>query len=396
MALTTSITSAGLTARTPSEVRADILARAQALSSGLTANLPASLIEDVLATVTGACSILEQARQDVIASVSPYSVNSYLINQLGAQFGIVRGIASRASVFVEFTGVAGYVIPKGFAVSDGSYRYLVQTGAVIPSGGVVSLFCVATIDGTWAIPANTVNQITTSVPSSIPLTCNNPQAGTPMGTPETEEAYRARIIMASAAPSMGATTYLKRLVQNVAGVEARLVSTPIVNGVAKVIVGGNGDPFAIGYAIFSAMFDIREFAQSTTPSRNITVQIFDFPDTYPVSFIVPVRQNIAVSVLWNTTALFTADATLSTVAASSIINYINNLPVGYAINLSSLRSEFATAVSSLIDTQFLSKMDFSITLNGTPLLPDAGSTLIHGDSEGYFSTDASMITIARG
>ena len=125
------ITSAGAVPATATQLRDAEIASATALSPSLTANLPGSLIEDMASTAAGALVQQDQAFVDLVNSISPYSANSFILYQLGAVYGVQQGIGSNTSVYVTFTGLAGFVIPQGFTVSDGNYQYTVQDGGII-------------------------------------------------------------------------------------------------------------------------------------------------------------------------------------------------------------------------------------------------------------------------
>ncbi|MEX3914898.1 baseplate J/gp47 family protein [Paraburkholderia sp. BR10872] len=251
------MTSAGPQPQSPTSLNAQLIALATQLSPGLTADLPGSLIEDISSTDTAALAMIDQARADLINSLSPFAANPSLLTQLGAIYGVQQGVGSNTSVYVVFTGPAGYVITQGFTVSDGTNQYIVQDGGIIGSGGTsLPLFCVAVLPGTWAVPQNTVKQLITSVPSTIALTVNNPNAGTPGLASQSEQAYRAQVLQAGLATSQGMATHLKTLLQNVSGVQPNLISVQQgASGGWRVICGG-GDPYQTAYAIYSALFDI--------------------------------------------------------------------------------------------------------------------------------------------
>lgn len=394
--LPTVMTAAGLTPRTLTEIRADLIQRVTAANPGYTANLPASLIEDISSTDTYAISMMEQARIDVINSVTPYGANAFLSNALGALYGVPIGALTNTSVYVLFTGTVGFVIPKGFTVSDGTHQYVVRDGGVIPTGGSVSLYCLASASGSWAVPANTVTSFITSVPGTITLACNNPTSGTPGTGVESDTSYHSRVIEACRASAVGSLTYLKAEIKRVPGVNPRLVSVQRGTGNSfKVLVGG-GDPYSVAYAIFAGLFDVFDLQGSATTARNVTVSINDYPDIYPVVFINPPAQLVGVQVTWNTTTLnFTADNAVIAATMPVLVDYVNSLPIGYALNTVEMSSLFLSAVAGLIDNQFVSHLAFSVTIDGVPTSPTAGTNLIAGDSEGYFYTTSAQFTYAR-
>jgi hypothetical protein len=255
------LTAAGRQPQSPATLNAQIIAQATALSPGLTANLPGSLIEDISSTDTAAALVCDSAVTELINSVTPYGANLFILNQLAnvylGQLNGFQGAATTTSVYVVFTGPAGFVIPVGFTVSDGTYQYTVQDGGIIgASGQSAQLFCLAALSGSWAVPVGTVTQLITSVPSGITLTVTNPAAGVPGAGAESEEAYRARVLQAGIVSAQGTPTYLKALLGQVSGVQPNLISIQQQTAGGWEVVCGGGDPYQIGYAIYSGLFDI--------------------------------------------------------------------------------------------------------------------------------------------
>lgn len=392
------LTSAGAVAATPTELRDAEVALATALSPGLTANLPGSLVEDMASTAAGALVIQDQAFVDLINSISPYSANSTVLYQLGAVYGVQQGLSSNTSVYVTFTGTAGFVIPIGFTVSDGNYQYTVQDGGIVGSGGTsAALYCLATTSGTWAVPSGTVTQIITSVPSGYTLTCTNLTDGTPGAAAETLQSYQAQVIQAGLATAQGVPSFLKTLLKNVNGVQPRLVSisNPGV-GEWKIICGG-GDPYQVANAIYQGTPDISMLVGSATTARNITVSINDYPDTYSIIFVNPPVQTVTMTVTWNTISTnLVAPAAISQLAAAPIANYVNSVVVGQPINVFDIQEIFANAVATVLPANQISKINVSVTINGTITPPISGTFLIYGDEESYFSTSVPSITITQG
>lgn len=466
------MTEAGPQPTPPAQLLAQLLALVASTNPGYTANLPGSLIEDISSTDVGALTLIDQARVDLVESLTPLGANAYLLNQLGQIYGVEQGAASNTSVFVQFSGTIGLVIAVGFTVSDGTYQYTVQDGGVIGSGGVSApLFCLAVQSGSWAVPANTVTQLITSVPTGITLSVTNPNTGTPGGDAQTEESYRSAVLQAGLAASQGMARYLKTLLGNVAGVQARLVSVLQQNpptGGWEIIVGG-GDPYEVAYAIDTAIFDISTLVGSvmsisgitnaspgvvttvlnhglttgelinisgampgafngtgitatvltektfsinvnttsfgaytgggviTPNNRNVTVSLIDFPDTYSITFVDPPQQTVAMTVTWNTTATnFVSEAAVAQLGAPALADYVNGLSVGVPINLFELQTVFQAAVASVLPTQLLTRMVFSVSINGIGVSPEAGTGIIAGDPESFFLTTTTDITILQG
>jgi hypothetical protein len=537
------ITTSGAIPATPQELRDAEVAAAEALSPGLTTNLPGSLIEDIASTAAGALVIQELAYTDLVNSISPYTANDFVLSQLGAVYGIQQGIGSNASVYVTFFGDPGYVIPIGFTVSDGNYQYRVQVGGIIESNGEsAALYCVATYEGSWAIPIGTVTFVVTSVAAGFTLTCSNLTAGVPGTGAQSTPDYQAQVIQAGYVTAQGMPSFLKTILQKISGVQPRLVAvrTPEV-GRWQVICGG-GDPYAVANGIYTGLFDISNLIGSTlnvtaitqaqpplittdlnhgystnqvvqingatgmttinganyvvgsvptpttfnlnvrissitwasdvvtvvttsphglttsgttvvsdcfpieyngtftytrvntttftyplvynpgaivtkgvtqlrtteysaytgngvlTPNlRNVTVSISDYPDSYEITFINPPLQTVGIAMLWNTNSLnYVSPAAISQLAIPALNNYINSIAVGEPINLFELQKTFEDSVASVLDSNLISRMVFTVTINGIVTSPVAGTGTIYGDPESYFQSSTALITVTQG
>jgi len=462
------ITTAGAVPASPTELLNAELAAATALSPGLTANLPGSLVEDMASTAAGALVVQDQAYVDLVNSISPTTANAFLLYQLGQTYGVQQGIGSNTSVYVTFAGLPGFVIPIGFTVSDGSHQYTVQDGGIIESNGFSApLYCLATTQGSWAVPTGTVVQVITSVPSGFSLTCTNETDGLPGQTAQTLQDYQAQVIQSGKAIAQGTPTFLRAVLGRISGVQTRLVSIQVIGGNLTVICGG-GDPYAVAYGIYQSIFNLPDLVGSVltataitnanpgvvttnlnhgystgqhiaitdaTPGafngnytitvinetsfsigvdttsfgsytgggiispnlRNITVSIDDFPDEYTITYVNPPLQTVSMAVTWNTIATnFIAPSAVAQLAQPALAAYINSIYVGQPINVLELQSVFQLAVASIVPTPLLSRLIFSVTINGNVVSPEAGTGLIYGDSQSYFETSPSLITVVQG
>ena len=232
--------------------------------------LPGGLIDDISGTDVGALAVIDQARVEAVNSVTPYGANAFILAQLGAQAGIPQGTSANGSVYVQFSGPAGYVFQAGFLVSDGTNQYALQDGGVIQSGGASPLlFAVATNSGTFAIPANTVTQLVTSVPSAYAVTVTNPEAGTPATTTESVQSYRARVLQAGQVASTGTPAYVKTLLEKINGVQPQLISVNQLSGGWQIVCGG-GDAYSVANAILRGVPDISVLQGSRLGITNMT------------------------------------------------------------------------------------------------------------------------------
>lgn len=395
------ITTAGAIPSTPDTLNAQLLAVAVARAPGLTATLPGSLVEDMSSTATGALVVQDQASVDLINSISPLTANEFILEQLGLVYGVRPGLGSNTSVFVTFHGSPGLVVNIGFIVSDGTHQYVTQDPAIVsgpgPVGASAPTFCVAVDAGTWAIPPDSVTQVITSVPEGFSLTCTNTTTGVPGGDPQTIAEYQAQVIQAGQAISTGVSTLVKTALQNVQGVQARLIAFRQTGGGWQVIVGG-GDPYQVAGAIFQSMFNILDLVGAATVGATETIAINDFPDTYSIVYVVPAQATVGIVCTWNTVASanFVSPAIVTALAQPALVDYINGIAVGQPISLLLLQDTFITAVKDSIPEGAISELTFIVTINDTVVNPPSGGVLITGDPEEFFFTASADVAVVQG
>jgi hypothetical protein len=223
--ITTVINIDGLQPQDPTDLNNQLTTLVASEVPGYTSDLPGSLVEDLSGTGTGVIALCDQARVELVNSLTPYGANQFILNQLGIQKGIQPGLSTNTSVYIQFTGTPGYVINQGFTVSDGSNQYVLQDTTIVTAAGTTEqAYAVATNSGTFAVPDGTVTLLVTSLPDDITLTVTNPNDGFPSTGAESVDSYRARVLQAETAVAQGLQTTLKNNLQNVPGVQARLVS----------------------------------------------------------------------------------------------------------------------------------------------------------------------------
>lgn len=393
------ITSAGAVPNSPEMLNQILIQNVAATVPDYTANLPASMIEDMTSTGTGLLVLMDQGRVDSINNLSPTAINPATLLQLGQAQGIQQGIGSNVSVYVVFSGPAGYLISPGFIVSDGTNQYIVQDGGTIgTSGSTAPLYCVSTNAGQTLAPhPNTVTTIVTSIPSGYTITCINPNSGTPASAPQTVEQYRAQVLAAQSITVQGTPDYIKTLVGTVPGVNPRLIGVLQSSGGWEVIVGG-GDPYQVAGAIYQAVLDIGTIVGSQINSgRNIAVSIVSPPNTYNVTFVNPPDQTVTMSVLWNTNLPnFTSGPEVNQLAQPALTSYLNSIIVGQPINLLEMTATFQNAVASVLPSGNLTVLDFTVYVNGVETAPDAGTSIIPGDPESFFSATQTAVSVSQG
>jgi hypothetical protein len=393
------INSTGLQPQAPSALQQQLLTTVASTNPGYTANLPASLIEDVSSTDVAAIALCDQAKVELVNSLTANGANEFLLIQLGQQAGIPLGVPTNTAVNVVFSGTVGYVIPNGFLVGDGSHTYQVQGGGVIGSGGSSSpITAIAIKSGSWSVPAGTVTTNLTSVPGTVTLSVTNPLAGTPGGPAETFESYRARVLQANLAASVGTSRYIKTLIGKVLGVASNLISVQQSGTNLRVVVGGTPDVYQVAYAIFQSIDNPGILTGSAvSSSRNVTVSLNDYPDTYSIEYVSSPQQTVTLSVTWNTVLTnFTAGAAFPSLVQQPLVNYINSIPIGNPINVMEMNQVFQNAVSGLLDPSLLTRLVFTVFINGVSTPPASGTYAVSGDPESYFYALTSGITVTQG
>ena len=391
------ISSAGAVSASPQALQTLLLANVSALDPDYTANLPGILIEDISSTDVGAMVQIDQARVDAVNCMTPYASSPYVLAQQGQMLGIAQGLPTNTNCFVVISGNPGYYIPKGFIVSDGTYQYSVQDGGAIQTGSTtVPLYVVAIQAGTWAVPIGSITNIVTSVPSPYALTVTNAVAGIPGGVAQSVQSYRAQIMQATTAAAQGTPAFLLTQIQKVPGVLSRLTTIIAATSGWKILCGG-GDPYAVAGAIYSAVLDLSTIVGSSTSIRNVNVTLTDYPNNYNVVYVNPPQQIVGVSAIWNTSLTnFAAAAQVDQLAQAAILSYVNSINVGQPLNIFALNSAFQQAVVSVLPINYLTTLEFSITINSTPVSPEAGTGIISTDAESYFEAFATGITVAQG
>lgn len=396
------MTEAGAQPTPPKTLLANLISRVSQKVPGYTANLPAGLITDLASTATGAIALIDQARVDLINSCSPYGANIPLLMQLGNIYGVQQGEGTNTSVYVVFSGLPGFPIPKGFTVSDGNNQYSVVRDTVIPtSGQTAPVYCLATSEGSWAVPAGSVTQVITSVPKTQKVTCTNLTAGLPGAGEQSYSSYRSQVMQSGMQTAEGTPTCFRTELEKVDGVQENLISFRQSTLGKWVAVVGGGDPFEVAYAIFKAVPDISVLTNdvsnpSGAPVEKKTVQISVYPDTYTLPYVVPSSQNATVLITWNTasTTYIDPDGIVKAVQ-QPIADYVNAIAVGQPVNLFEIQDIFMQSVASLVPASMISMIQVQIGINGAIKPPDANSSLVYGDTYSYFSTSSSQVQVKQ-
>lgn len=134
-----------------------------------------------------------------------------------------------------------------------------------------------------------------------------------------------------------------------------------------------------------------------TPNfRNVSISIINYPDTYPVPFVIPPSQTVAMAVSWNTISPnYVSDTSVGQLASAALASYVNMLGIGQPMNVDVMISTFSTAIAAILPAQLLSTVTFTVDINGVATSPAAGTVLIYGDVESFFLTTAAAIVVTQ-
>ena len=137
---------------------------------------------------------------------------------------------------------------------------------------------------------------------------------------------------------------------------------------------------------------------SATTIRNITASIYDAPDSYNIIYVNPPQQTLTIACTWNTATLanFTAAASVNQLIILAEQAYGNSIIVGQPINLLVLQEQVQAAIASVLAPINLTTLQFVVTINGFPVSPTAGTSIIPSDPESYFYISATGATSAQG
>ncbi len=128
--------------------------------------------------------------------------------------------------------------------------------------------------------------------------------------------------------------------------------------------------------------------------RTVTVTVRDGANTFSIPFVNPPNQVVTGSVTWATNLpSFAAISQVNQLAVVAFAAYINALQAGAPINLLEMTAVFQQAVAAILPAPNISALTFSININGVTTPPSAGTSLIPGDPESYFSAAANAFTV---
>jgi Baseplate J-like protein len=395
-----SLSASGWIIETVETIRTNLQNAVVARNPNIRTTTPGGLFSGWLDTSVAPVRENQQSCAELVNSISPQFQNEILLNQWGSLFGLVRGDATRRSVYVTFYGATGFYINKDLLVStaDDKYKFKVIEGGVIANSGNVTLWCVSVSDEDYNVPmpANSVTKIQTSIPTDYGVTCTNLSEGFLGTEQETLEDYRARCMLSQLRTGTSCVDYAKELIAIANNNQQRLISIQPTDTGYKIVCGG-GDLMAMAGAIFKSGISTPLLEHGIHAGRNQTQQVISHPNLIPVKFVLPVALTVSLTLTWNTQSVtLIPDSTVAGTTSQLIANYLNGLVVGQKINLLEIKRVFQDAFDSISDSRFLSKLAISLSINGITQTPDVGTELITIDTEGYPVCAVSSVSVVRG
>lgn len=131
--------------------------------------------------------------------------------------------------------------------------------------------------------------------------------------------------------------------------------------------------------------------------RDVTTTITDGANVYSITFVNPPNQVVTGAITWATNLVsFASGPQVNQLAVPPLTSYINSIQVGQPINELEMTAVFQAAVASVLPTINLTALSFSISINGVVTPPSAGTAIIPGDPESYFSAAPNAFTVTQG
>ncbi len=213
---------------------------------------------------------------------------------------------------------------------------------------------------------------------------------------------------------VGSTIGITGITKANPGVVTTNLNHGLVTGQTNVNIAGvlgmtaaNGGPYTVTVitpTTFSFGVDTTGFGTYTgggvvTPNpRNVVVSLADYPDTYTIPFVNPPAQAVTLQLTWSTISPnFVSASAVAQLGSVALVNYVNSVPVGQPINLYSAELAFVGAVVGLFDNNpsLISALNWTVSINGVSTAPLAGTFLVEGDPESYFTCVSSAVTITQ-
>jgi hypothetical protein len=212
---------------------------------------------------------------------------------------------------------------------------------------------------------------------------------------------------------VGSTISVTGITNATLGVVTTGIAHGLTNGQNNVHIAGvvgmtgvNGGPYTVAVIDdYHFTFGVNTTSSGAyvsggvvTPNvRNQSVNIIDYPDTYTILYVAPIQQVVTMEVTWNTnSANIIANSAIQQLAIPALVAYVTSLPAGSPMNLFELQATFQQAVEPILPSANLTRMVFSVFIDGVSVSPSSGTGIIAGDPQGYLTAVSSGISVTQG
>lgn len=295
---------------------------------------------------------------------SPKTAKGVALDNVCAQNGVVRHLATKSQVDLTLIGQAGAEITNGIALDSFNNRWLLPSRVVIPVNGEITVTATAEKAGAIKAVSGAITKIGT--PTLGWQSVTNKADAIEGNDAETDSELRERQARSTALPSVSIWDGIKGSIQNLEGVSRVAgvkndTGTEDDNGIpghtiALIVDGGNVDD--IGRTIYIKK---GEGVGTYGDIKTTYMDSYGYPNV--VKFSRPKIVNIAVSL-----SIKPAPDYLSSVddeIKERIVQYINGLAIGTSVNLVRVLSS-ATKPDTGVDTRF-DVMDIKLARKGSAL-----------------------------
>jgi hypothetical protein len=142
-----------------------------------------------------------------------------------------------------------------------------------------------------------------------------------------------------------------------------------------------------------------QYGGTVTPNPiNQLVTITDYPDVYEIPFVIPPQETVHLILTWKTNSPNVVSAVaIAQASIPVIVDYINSLPAGIEpINYNVLTQIFLDAIADILAPEFVISINITVSVDGVPRTPAAGTQVIFGDPYSYFYTDTTQVEVLEG
>jgi hypothetical protein len=329
-----------------------------------------------LATVAGAWEVLPNTVVEMLTSV-PADVPLTVTNPVA---GIPSQSGEPISIFRERCWTAG------LAASTGMARYLKTLCGNIP--GVHNRLVAVQIDG---------NQYVVIVGGGDPYQIAYAIWQADFYIPGLSGATIRVANISNDNPMVVTTANNHNLATGDIETISGAVGIPFINDTPFEITVLSDTMFSI--PVDGSEYGLYQYGGVVTPNPiNAYITVADFPDSYLIPFVIPPQERVAIVCTWRTNSPnYVSPDAVAQKAVPEIVEYINSLPAGTTpINFNVLNKVFLDAVASILVGEYITDLEWNISINEVGRFPAAGTQVIFGDPYSYFYTENSKVFVVKG